>query len=73
MLAVSRADILLATIAGLLHFEIAAEIAPAREDLKGPGTFVPALIDELYNIRRATSSGDCSWLDKARVKAVNVK
>ena len=73
MLAVSRRDKLLASIAGLLHYEIAAEVAAAREDVKGPGTFVPALIDELYNIQKATSSGDTRWLEKAKVKAVNVK
>jgi thiamine-phosphate diphosphorylase/hydroxyethylthiazole kinase len=73
MLAVSRGDKLLAAIAGLLHYEIAAEIAAAREDVKGPGTFVPALIDELYNIQKATSSGNVDWLKKAKVKAVNVK
>jgi thiamine-phosphate diphosphorylase/hydroxyethylthiazole kinase len=73
MLAVCRRDKLLATIAGLLHYEIAAEIAATREDVKGPGTFVPALIDELYNIQKATSSGNTEWLDKAKVKAVTVK
>ena len=73
MLAVSRGDKLLAAIAGLLHYEIAAEIAAAREDVKGPGTFVPALIDELYNIQKATSSGNTGWLEKAKVQAVNVK
>lgn len=73
MLAVSRGDKLLATIAGLLHYEIAAEIAVTRGDVKGPGTFVPALIDELYNIQKATSSGNVGWLKGAKVTAVNVK
>lgn len=73
MLAVSREDKLLSTLAGLLHYEIAAEIAAAREDVKGPGTFVPALIDELYNIQKATTAGDLRWLEKAKVKAVRVK
>ncbi len=69
-LAVSRGDKLLAALAGLLHFEIAAEIAAAREDVKGPGTFVPALIDELYNIHKAASRGDLMWLQRARVETV---
>ena len=73
MLAVCRSDKLLATIAGLLHYEIAAEIASTREDVKGPGTFVPALIDELYNIQVATSSGNTAWLEKAKVKAIHLK
>ncbi|CZR61587.1 probable hydroxyethylthiazole kinase [Phialocephala subalpina] len=68
MLAVSREDKLLAALAGLLHYEIAAEIAAEREDVKGPGTFVPALIDELYNIQKATAGGDLKWLERAKVK-----
>lgn len=68
MLAVCRADKLLATIAGLLHYEIAAEIAAAREDVKGPGTFVPAFLDELYNIQRAATARDLKWLEKAKVQ-----
>lgn len=70
MMAVCREDKLLAAIAGLLHYEIAAEMAAARDDVKGPGTFVPALIDELYNIQKATARGDLSWLERARVKVV---
>jgi len=68
MLAVSRSDKFLATLAGLLHYEIAAELAAARNDVKGPGTFVPALIDELYNIQKATSEGNEKWLKMAKVK-----
>lgn len=68
MLSVSRADKLLATVAGLLHYEIAAEIAASRDDVRGPGTFVPALIDELHNIKTATAAGDLSWLERAKVR-----
>jgi thiamine-phosphate diphosphorylase / hydroxyethylthiazole kinase len=70
-LAVSRGDKLLAALAGLLHFEIAAEIAATREDVKGPGSFVPALIDELYNIHKAASRDDLMWLQRARLEAVD--
>ena len=69
-LAVSR-DKFLAALAGLLHYEIAAEIAAAREDVRGPGTFVPALIDELYKIHKSTSQGDWKWLERAKVEAFN--
>jgi thiamine-phosphate diphosphorylase/hydroxyethylthiazole kinase len=72
MLAVSQRDKLLAAIAGILHYEIAAELAVAREDVRGPGTFVPALIDELYNIQKATSAGNVEWLKKARIKSINI-
>jgi thiamine-phosphate diphosphorylase/hydroxyethylthiazole kinase len=30
---------------------VAAEVAAARGDVKGPGTFRSALLDELYNLR----------------------
>jgi thiamine-phosphate diphosphorylase/hydroxyethylthiazole kinase len=70
MLAVSKSDKLVATLGALLHYEIAAEIAAAREDVKGPGTFVPALIDELYNIQKASEAKDSSWLGRAKVEAV---
>jgi thiamine-phosphate diphosphorylase/hydroxyethylthiazole kinase len=72
MLAVSREDKLLAVIAALLQYEIAAQIAADREDVKGPGTFVPALIDELYNIQVATAGGELGWLHKARVAIAEV-
>lgn len=34
----------------LLCINIAAEVAAARPDVKGPNTFRAALIDEIYNI-----------------------
>lgn len=73
MLAVCRGDKLLAAIAALLHYEIAAEIAAARPDVKGPGTFVPALIDELYVIQQSTSGGDLNWLNKAKITSASVE
>ncbi|KAE8442114.1 hypothetical protein EG329_003820 [Mollisiaceae sp. DMI_Dod_QoI] len=73
MLAVSREDKLLGALAGLLHFEIAAEVAAQREDVRGPGTFVPALIDELWGVGRRTVEGDLRWLERARVRCVDVE
>ncbi|KFY37754.1 hypothetical protein V495_06973, partial [Pseudogymnoascus sp. VKM F-4514 (FW-929)] len=67
MLAVHRQDKLIAAVAGLLHFEIAAEYAAQRPDVKGPGTFVPALIDELDRIRQSNAEGDLSWLKRADI------
>ncbi|KAI9641446.1 thiamine biosynthetic bifunctional enzyme [Ciborinia camelliae] len=70
MLAVNRGDKLLAVLSALLHYEIAAEIAAVRDDVRGPGTFVPALIDELYAIQKANSQGDLRWLERARVEVI---
>ncbi|KAK9728042.1 thiamine biosynthetic bifunctional enzyme [Basidiobolus ranarum] len=52
--AVSKDDYLVAAVGGFLCMGIAGEIAAAREDVKGPGTFRSALIDELYNLSPET-------------------
>ena len=44
-------DMLSATVAGLLAINVAAEIAAARPDVQGPGTFGRALVDELARLR----------------------
>lgn len=43
-------------------FEIAAENAAAKDFVRGPGSFVPAFLDELYAIRTAAAKDDESWL-----------
>ncbi|MCJ1277262.1 hypothetical protein MMC21_005073 [Puttea exsequens] len=67
-LAIHREDRLLAALAGILMFEIAAEQAAARDDVKGPGTFVPAFLDQLYLIAADASQDDSSWLGAAKVE-----
>jgi thiamine-phosphate diphosphorylase/hydroxyethylthiazole kinase len=42
-----QGDMLLATAAGTLALTIAAQRAASREEVRGSGTFLPALIDEL--------------------------
>jgi thiamine-phosphate diphosphorylase / hydroxyethylthiazole kinase len=37
-----------------LAVTIAAEVAAGRKDVRGPGTFLPALIDELANLKPET-------------------
>ncbi|KAK6086496.1 thiamine biosynthetic bifunctional [Seiridium cupressi] len=66
MIAAYPQDKLAATLVGLLVYEIAAEVAVERNDVKGPGTFVPAFLDELYNLRTQIVKGDEGW--KSRVK-----
>ncbi|KAK0623441.1 Hydroxyethylthiazole kinase family-domain-containing protein [Immersiella caudata] len=56
-----------AVVTAMLHYEIAAEMAAERPDVQGPGTFVPAFLDELYKIREATAGGDLAWLGRAKV------
>ena len=43
-------------------YEIAAENAGFKEHVRGPGSFVPAFLDELYAIRQAALKGDHSWI-----------
>lgn len=72
MVAAYPADPLVAAVAGTAMFCVAAEMAAARDEVRGPGTFVPAFLDELYAIRKATSSGDMRWLTMVKVQAVHV-
>lgn len=63
VLAVEREDKLLAALAGMLLYEIAAE--RAARHAKGPGTFVPAFIDQLYHLREACKRDEGDWLSSA--------
>lgn len=71
-LRVEKPDKLIATVAALLMFEIAAERAEEREDVKGPGSFVPALIDELDHIRALAAAGAGNWTKQAKVAMIDV-
>ncbi|GKU17499.1 thiamine biosynthetic bifunctional enzyme [Fusarium langsethiae] len=72
MVAAYGADPLLAAVAGTVMFGLAAELAAKRPEVRGPGTFVPVFLDELYAIRKSTANGDLMWLGTAQVKAVEV-
>jgi thiamine-phosphate diphosphorylase/hydroxyethylthiazole kinase len=69
-LAANPEDKLSAAVAGVLHYEIAAERAAAREDVKGPGTFVPAFLDELYLSGVGIAEGKASWEGLAKIKCL---
>lgn len=71
-LAVEKSDKLLAVLAGLLHYEIAGERAAARkESVRGPGSFIPAFIDELYLIKQESIAGDGKWAEAAQVNVID--
>lgn len=65
-----QTDRLAAVVAAVLHFEIAAEMAAERPEVRGPGSFVPAFLDALYEIRMATAGGNLKWLQRAKVSRV---
>jgi len=46
----ARGDMLIGAVGGILALTIAGERAAVRPDVQGSGTFLPALIDELYNL-----------------------
>lgn len=71
-LAVHKEDRLLAALAGILMFEIAAEQAGERQDVKGPGTFVPAFLDLLYLIAQGALKDDFEWLKAAKVEKIDL-
>ena len=71
-LAAHKEDRLLAALVGILMYEIAAEQAAVREDVKGPGTFVPAFLDQLQIIAGGASVDDSEWLKVAKVEKLNV-
>ena len=70
VMAVEREDKLLAAVSGILMYERASERAAVRVDVKGPGTFVPAFIDELYRIRQESVNGDGTWAENAKLEFV---
>ena len=69
-IAVEKQDRLLAALAAILMFEIAAEIAGESENVRGPGTFVPAFLDALYSIAHRSENDE--WLQRARLESITV-
>lgn len=69
-MAAAPEDKLVAAVAGILHFEVAAETAAARDDVRGPGTFIPAFIDELYRRRMDVLEGKVVGVEELRVTAL---
>ncbi|KAI9690056.1 MAG: hypothetical protein M1820_010055 [Bogoriella megaspora] len=67
-----REDYLLAAVTGILMYEIAAEIAAKREDVKGPGTFVPAFLDTLYKIRKDAAEGKNEWIQAVKIVEIDI-
>jgi thiamine-phosphate diphosphorylase / hydroxyethylthiazole kinase len=57
----------------LLVYEIASENAAAKDYVRGPGSFVPAFLDELCVIREAVLKGDDSWfLGRAKIQQITL-
>lgn len=68
-LAVYREDKLVAALAAILHYEIAAERADNNSSCRGPGSFIPAFLDELYHLGQEVSEGKInSFEQQAKVE-----
>ncbi|KAJ9614393.1 thiamine biosynthetic bifunctional enzyme [Cladophialophora chaetospira] len=72
--AVHPDDKLLAALAGMLHYEVAAERAVKEESCRGPGTFIPAFLDNLYRFGNLVVEDGEGALEKgwAKVEFLNV-
>ena len=71
-LAIPKGDKLLTALSGILVFEIAAQRASKRSDVKGPGTFVPAFLDELSEVMQRSIQNKWEWLAAANVEEVDI-
>ena len=67
-LAVAPDNTFLATLAGVLAFEIAAERAAADTRVTGPGTFVPVFLDKLAEISSQAAAEDATWVSEAKIE-----
>lgn len=72
-LAAAPGEKLVAALAAVLVFEIAAERAAGVEGVRGPGSFVPAFLDELWRVRGEAGVGEWGWLGGARVEVVGLE
>lgn len=70
--AVYRQDKFLAALTAILHYEIAAERASTYFHVRGPGTFVPAFLDELYSIKQDITLGAEYWSRMAKIEVMQV-
>ena len=46
----AKGDMLIAAATGVLVLTVAAELAAERPEVRGPGTFLPVLLDELSRL-----------------------
>ncbi|KAI1291637.1 hypothetical protein EDD11_008838 [Mortierella claussenii] len=64
--AISPSDHFAAAVAGILALNLAGEHAGARDDVRGPGTFRAAFIDEMANLKPE------QLVTEARIKSVQL-
>ncbi|KAF3925167.1 hypothetical protein ABW20_dc0102038 [Dactylellina cionopaga] len=67
-LSVGKDDKLMSCLAAILFYNVAAERAAKRDDVKGPGGFATAFLDELYEIGEMCAKGEGGWTGAVRVE-----
>ena len=68
--AVHRENKLLATLAAVLFYEIAAELAQEDPVCKGPGHFIPCFLDALRHICGDCKAKNMQWLSRAKFEKI---
>ncbi|KAK6352882.1 hypothetical protein TWF696_004883 [Orbilia brochopaga] len=72
VLAVSRDDKLSSCLAGILAYNVAAERASAsstdEKPVRGPGSFGPAFLDEVYEVAEMCARGDGAWTEPVKLE-----
>lgn len=63
-------DRLLATLAGLTAYEIAAE--EAAKKASGPGSFIPCFLDALYALRQEMVKSNYNAMQPSKVRLIDV-
>lgn len=73
-LAVEAEDPFFAAFSGLLLFTIASDQATDSGVTKGPGTFLPAFIDEIWKISQVSADKvrGRDWVKKALVQQIKI-
>lgn len=69
-----RFNVLKPVVAAILLFEVAAEQAAVLPHVRGPGSFVPAFLDSLYQLQMmaAKDEGDI-WFNKPRITVATLE
>ena len=76
--AMHKVDKFQAALAAMLHYEVAAESAATRDDVHGPGSFIPAFVDELYlladELAKASPGAESgAFLHRLKVRDVSLQ
>lgn len=67
---IHKDDPFTAAASALLLYSVSAELAIENSPVNGPGSFMPALIDTVYQLATHSQKGDYGWIDRANFQFV---